>query len=161
MKDINQFLGAWITAGIALGGIIFSVIQSIINAIANAVVTKSNNKAKLELSKLQFDNEKEQRNFEKAQQIRKVFSEYCGLTASVINSNGELNREKQAAAFGNVILYLSSSQKVISGIQEDINRNDFKNAQLNFSRILKTLKEEETLLLSQLEQHSPKGCKDD
>ena len=47
MKDMNQFLGAWITAGVALGGVIFAAIQAIANAIAKGYSTKSNNETKI------------------------------------------------------------------------------------------------------------------
>ncbi|MGM9907919.1 hypothetical protein [Limosilactobacillus sp.] len=159
IKDINQFLGAWITAGVALGGIIFAAIQAIASAVAKTLSTKSDNETKIQLKEMQLRQETERRNAKKAQEIRSAFSDYCGYTAALLNSKGVEYVSEQATAFGKIVAYTSGTQNVIASIQDYIIKKDYENAMINFQNILKSLKEEETSLLLPLEQHSPKDCK--
>ena len=161
IKDINQYIGAWVAAGVAIGGILFEVIRSVVTSVANFKISKSNNETKIKLSELHSQQETAQRIAAERQHIRQAFDDYCGYTAALINSEGKLCVNDQAAAFGKVILYLKGPQSNVSFIQSEINKGNYENAMNNFENIVPNLREEEMSLLSQLKQQSPKDCRDD
>lgn len=160
-STVNAYLGAWITAGVAAGGLLFEAIRSIVSSIGNVKIAKSNNETKIKLSELDNRRKEAQQIESECQYIRQTFSDYCGYTAALLNSDGKLYAKEQAAAFGAIALYLTSSQNVVSFIQSEIVKGNYENALSNFENILGSLKEEETHLLSQLKQHLPKGYTDD
>ncbi|WP_323059005.1 hypothetical protein [Limosilactobacillus reuteri] len=161
MKDMNQFLGAWITAGVALGGVIFAAIQAIANAIAKGYSTKSNNETKIRLAKNAEKDKQRQAINRKYEYIQKTFSDYLSYTASILNSHNIQNLDKQTDAFGRIIPLTKQARNVVFYIQSEIGKGNYDNAMDNFESIIDTLSKEETSLLSQLEQHLPKDCKDD
>ena len=70
LNSANAYLGAWVTAGIAVGGIIFSGIQSIAIAVSKYFIAKTTSdnqlkaeKEKLKQQKLEIKHEKETLNF--------------------------------------------------------------------------------------------------
>ena len=158
---MNSYIGAWVTAGVAVGGILFEVIRSIVTSVVNWKINKNNNETKIKILKLQNKQESMQSLDTERHYIRRAFGNYCGYTAALLNSNGKLYIDEQAKAFGNIILYLQRTQGVVSSVQSEINKGHYDNALSNFNYVLSNLREEERSLLSQLEQHSPKDCKDD
>lgn len=158
---MNSYIGAWVTAGVAVGGILFEVIRSIVTSVVNWKINKNNNETKIKILKLQNKQKSMQILDTERHYIRQAFGNYCGYTAALLNSNGKLYIDEQAKAFGNIIMCLQGTQGVVSFVQSEINKDHYDNALLNFNNVLSNLREEERSLLSQLEQHSPKDCKDD
>ena len=97
----------------------------------------------------------------KYEYIQKTFSDYLGYTASILNSHNIQNLDKQTDAFGRIIPLTKQARNVVFYIQSEIGKGNYDNAMNNFENIIDTLSKEETSLLSQLEQHLPKDCKDD
>ena len=79
-NSINAYLGAWITAGIAIGGVIFSALQAIAMALGKYYIAKrkSDNEVLIEQEKTKqqkMATEKEYR-----EQIKNAFQDYYTQT---------------------------------------------------------------------------------
>lgn len=158
---MNAYIGAWVTAGVAVGSLFFAAIQAIAKAISSIFTSKSNNKTQIRLKEMQQSQKQKQGRIDLITQIQRAFSDYCGYTAALLASNGKVFVNEQAKAFGELILYIQESQNVVVAIQKYIANDDFENASDNFNRIIPVLKKEETSLLSPLKSHSPKDYTDD
>lgn len=160
-NSINAYLGAWITAGIAIGGVIFSALQAIAMALGKYYIAKhkSDNEVLIEQEKTKqqkMATEKEYR-----EQIKNAFQDYYTQTALSIYKKKQ--SENQIKAYAVLISYLSNIgyNSPIFHIQEDIGRGYYTSADHKFHDYLPDLKEQETRLLSQLEFHLPKEHTDD
>lgn len=158
---INAYLGAWITAGIAVGGIIFAAIEAAAKAIAKFIIAKDDNKTKIALEREKTKQQQLLAEEKRQEQIKKAFQDYYTQTALSIYQEKQL--ESQIVAYTNLLFYISNVgyNSAVFEIQEDIKNGSFNKADQAFHGHLHDFKEEEIHLLSQSESHSPKEHKGD
>lgn len=160
-SDVNAYLGAWITAGIAVGGIIFAAIEATAKAIAKFIIAKDDNETKIALERERTKRQQLLAEEKRQEQIKKAFQDYYTQTALSIYQEKQL--ESQVVAYTNLLFYISEIgfNSTVFEIQEDIKKGSFDSADQTYHGYLSELKKEETHLLSQSESHSPKERKGD
>lgn len=161
LSAVNAYLGAWVTAGIAAGGLIFSMFQSIASAISNYLATKNKSDNALKLEEQKTKQRELTLRQEEKDDIRIAFKNYYVQTALSIYKKEKL--EAQIIAYGELQPYVSKIgfNSNLYDIQEKIANGDFVTADKKFHIYLPNLKLEETQLLSQLEGLPPTDHKDD
>ena len=161
LSAVNAYLGVWVTAGIAAGGLIFSMFQSIASAISNYLATKNKSDNALKLEEQKTKQRKLALRQEEEDDIRTAFKNYYVQTALSIYKKEKL--EAQITAYGELQPYVSKIgfNSKLWGIQENIKHDDFLTADDNFHKYLPKLRSEEKQLLSQLEGLPPTDHKDD
>lgn len=160
-SSINAYLGAWITAGIAIGGVVFSALQSIATALEKYYIARHKSDNELLIEQEKTKQQKMAAEKENQRQIKDAFQNYYTQTALSIYKKEQ--SESQIKAYAALMPYLSDVgfSSPIFNIQEDISRGYYNGADHKFHDYIPDLKAQETRLLSQLESHSPKERKDD
>lgn len=157
LNSTNAYLGAWVTAGIAVGGIIFSGIQSIAIAVSKYFIAKTTSDNQLKAEKEKLKQQKLEIKHEKETEIKSAFQNYYAQTSLSIYKKQIL--DEQVEAYSQLITYLPKSDvgfnSKIWDIQESLSKGETTSADKRFHQYLPELKELEKQLLLQLGAHSP------
>lgn len=157
LNSTNAYLGAWVTAGIAVGGIIFSGIQSIAIAVSKYFIAKTTSDNQLKAEKEKLKQQKLEIKHEKETEIKSAFQNYYAQTSLSIYKKQIL--DEQVEAYSQLITYLPKSDvgfnSKIWDIQESLSKGETTSADKRFHQYLPELKELEKQLLLQLGSHSP------
>lgn len=164
LSSTNAYLGAWVTAGFAVGGVVFAGIQSIASAVSKYFVAKTTSNNQLMAEKERLKQQELKIEHEKEAAIKSTFQNYYAQTSLSIYKKQML--DEQVKAYSRLIAYLPDSDigfnSKIWEIQESLSSGGYTtSADKKFHLYLPKLKELEKQLLSQSEGHLPKEHTDD
>lgn len=161
LNSMNAYLGAWVTAGIALGGVIFSVIQSIVNAAATYFSAKMKSDHEVEIEKQKTIRQANAAKQAEVKAIKNTFNDYYVQTSIAIYQKQK--SDAQILAYAKLLNYVSEIgfNSKISTIQDAVTQDNFTYADSQFQKYLPELRLEEKQLLLQLGQPQPTERKDD
>lgn len=138
---VNAYMGAWITAGIAVGGVVFSALQGIASAILKFKIHKNDNEVKIKIESEKNKQLKIKRKEEKISRIRLAFNNYLSTTITSIYQEQQL--PEQLNAYSAILEYVDKIgfNSTIWDIQEAIKHESFTAADDKFHKYLPKLKE--------------------
>lgn len=158
LSSTNAYLGAWVTAGFAVGGVVFAGIQSIASAVSKYFVAKTTSNNQLMAEKERLKQQELKIEHEKEAAIKSTFQNYYAQTSLSIYKKQML--DEQVKAYSRLIAYLPDSDigfnSKVWEIQENLSSGGYTtSADKKFHLYLPELKKLEKQLLLQLEGNSP------
>lgn len=150
LNGVNPYFGAWVTAGVAVGGVLFSAIQSIVTALAKYFTEKKKLDNALKIEQQKKERIKLSTKLSEETKIRNAFENYFIQTSIAIYQKQKSNA--QILAYGKLLNYVSEIgwNSKIATIQDAIARQNLTYADSEFQKYLPTLRKEEKQLLSRL-----------
>lgn len=155
LDGVNPYFGAWVTAGVAVGGVLFSAIQSVASAIAKYNIEKMKNNTAIEVERQKVKQQERTIKQTEIKEIQAAFNDYYVQTSIAIYQKQKSNA--QILAYGKLLNYVSEIgwNSKIATIQDAITRQSFTYADSEFQKYLPTLRKEEKQLLSRLGLQQP------